>query len=392
LAVAALVAAVVAAAALDARRAGVAPVATREVPATVARTVPAPYRAAVSHPAGLAVRVRQAVPAGLRLDPSESDGDLVADLVGQRRGTFRLPPLDVRVRGPLGLARRDHRVGDATDVEVIPDVVTARRVVAERRLRNRGSWEGRTRGPLGMGTDFASLRDWQPDDDIRALNWRATARAGRPVANQFRVDQDQAVTCLVDAGRLMTAPLGDGSRLDAALDAVAVVAATAEDVGDRVGVVAFADRVLRRLPPRRAAGRDVVRVVSDLAAEAVDSDYELAFRVATSTKRGVTVVFTDLLDEAAAGSLIRAVPVLRRRHAVIVATARDPDVARAATTMPETPFEVYAAVVAGGLDAERARAVAALRHAGAVVVEAVAKDLGVACADAYLRLKARAAA
>ena len=51
----------------------------------------------------------------------------------------------------------------------------------------------RTRGPLGLGTEFESIRDYPPDDDIRQVNWRATERIGRPMSNQYRVEQDRDV-------------------------------------------------------------------------------------------------------------------------------------------------------------------------------------------------------
>ena len=74
------------------------------------------------------------------------------------------------------------------------------------------------------------MRDYQPDDDVRQINWQATARVGRPMSNQYRIEQDRDVVCLLDAGRLMAAPLavapvaGGGAvqqitRLDAAVDA-----------------------------------------------------------------------------------------------------------------------------------------------------------------------------
>ena len=107
------------------------------------------------------------------------------------------------------------------------------------------------------------MRDYLPDDDVRQVNWRATARLGRPMSNQYRVEQDRDVVLLVDAGRLAAAALpgrGDEARprgtvLDATLDAVAAVALVADEVGDRCGAIAFDREVRVALPPRRARRR-----------------------------------------------------------------------------------------------------------------------------------------
>jgi uncharacterized protein (DUF58 family) len=242
----------------------------------------------------------------------------------------------------------------------------------------------RTRGPIGLGTEFERVRDYLPDDDIRQVNWRATARAGRPMSNQHRVEQDQEVVLVVDAGRLMAAPLGDRTRLDEALDAATAMALVADELGDRCGAVAFDDAVRRRVRSGRGSGADVVRALFDLEPSDRDSAYELAFRTVGGGKRALVVVLTDLLDEAAARALVDAVPVLARRHAVLVASARDAELEAIAEG-----DDAAARAAAVDVLAARRRALALVRGAGAQVVEAPAGRLGAACVAAYLRAKAR---
>jgi uncharacterized protein (DUF58 family) len=381
--------AIAAAAAVDINAARHPPLVERRVSAVLARGVAAPLTVTVD--AGAAhVRVRQPVPPDLALAPSEDDRGLLAQLLPLRRGRHTLPPVAARVEGPLRLGRRVHVVGEATEVAVYPDLPAARRLVQavrQGRFRDQGRM---TRGPLGLGTEFERVREYLPDDDIRQVNWRATQRLGRPMSNEYRVEQDRDVMLVVDAGRLMAAPVGDRTRLDAALDAAVAVALVADEMGDRCGTVAFADGVLRRLAPRRAGADAVVRALFDLEPTAVDSDYELAFRAVGGGKRALVMVLTDLLDVAAARSLIDAVPVLARRHAVVVATTTDPDIATALTSAPARPLDVYATAVALDVVAERSRAAAAIRAAGAGVIEAPPATLAAACVRAYLRAKARA--
>ena len=184
------------------------------------------------------------------------------------------------------------------------------------------------------------MRDYQPDDDIRQVNWAATARTGRPMSNQYRIEQDRDVVCLLDSGRLMSAPIGDRTRLDAALDALAAVALVADELGDRSGVIAFDSEIRRRVATGRRNSDAVIGAVFDLEPRAIDTDYEIAFHLVGSAKRALVVVFTDLLDEAAARSLVAAVPVLARRHAVVVASVRDPDVERGQDRAERAPRRV----------------------------------------------------
>ena len=383
-----LAVALVAAAAVDAWWVRRPPEVVRQVPAHLARGVPSPFRLVPAEP--VRIRVRQPLPPDLRLEPAQTEGVLDAQLVARRRGRHTLPPPVARRTGPLGLSAWTHQVGEAADVLVYPDLPAARRLASAVRAGKFRDEGLRRRGPLGLGTEFESIREYSPDDDIRQVNWRATARLGRPMSNQYRLERDRDVVCVVDCGRLMAAPFADRTRLDAALDAAVAVAAVADVLGDRCGAIAFAGGVLRSLPPRRAGARDVVSALFDLEPVPVESDYELAFAQIRGVKRAFVLVLTDLLEESAAQPLVEALPVLARRHAVAVAGSADPDLDAAVHSEPRVAGDVYRAAVALDVLAARARAAARLQHAGATVVEAPPAILAATCVRTYLRAKSLA--
>ena len=366
------------------------PGASRCLPGILARGVPAPLEVVATAPSPGRARVRQPVPAGFDVEPAEADDHLEAVVTAHRRGRHPMADPAVRRTGPLGLGRWYHGGRGETEVVVYPDLPAARRLAQAVRQGKLGAEGRRIRGPLGLGTDFESVREYGPDDDVRRINWRATARLGRPMTNQYRIDQNRDVVCLVDTGRLMAAPLGDRSRLDAALDAVTAVAVVAEEVGDRCGVVAFDTEIRREARPRRAGARAVLEAVFDLEPRPVDSDYELAFTAVARSKRSFVLLITDLLEESAARPLLDAVPILARRHVVAVATVTDPGVAELVGTAPTTAFDVYAAAVAHDVLDARALVSARLARAGVEVVEATADAFSAGCVSTYLRAKYRA--
>ena len=391
--VAALLAAALAGALIaDARAARRPPRAQRRVPAIVARGVPATLAVEPAPGDGRRMRIRQARPAAeVEISPQESDvGTLHCELVARRRGRFELAPATLRARGPLGLATCDHEAGETQELLVYPDLPAARRLALAVRTGSFRESGHRSRGPLGLGTEFESIRDYLPDDDIRQVNWPATVRMGRPMSNQYRVEQDRDVICMIDCGRLMAAPLMNATRLDLAIDAATAVGLVADELGDRCGTVAFDTVVHRRLAPRRRGGDALVRAVFDLQPAPVDSDYELAFATVASAKRALVIVFTDLIEEVAARSLIEAVPVLARRHEVVVAGVLDPDLDAAVGARPEHVLDVYRAAAALDVLAARERAAARVRGAGARVLETPPAGLARAAVAAYLSAKSRA--
>ncbi len=381
--------AVFVAVAVDGLQARGSPTATRKHPQILSRGVAAEFSVVPDSTAGR-IRIRQPIPPDLELETREDEGQLISPLIGLRRGDHVIPPAAARRFGPLGLAAVDHQLGPSTTVQVYPDLPAARRLaiaVRHGRLHEEGK---RSRGPLGLGTDFESIRDYQPDDDIRQVNWRASARLGRPMSNQWRIEQDREVMCVVDAGRLMGAPIAGRTRLDAAVDVVAAIAAVADEIGDRCGVIVFDDQIRRHLKPHRDGGNAVVRAIYDIEPSAAESDYELALRTIDTGKRAFVLVLTDLIERTAAQPLAEAIGVSARRHQVAIGTPRDPDIDSAIQTEPFDLTDVFRATVALDMLDARAEAVSAIRRVGGEVIETEVDRLSAACAAAYVNAKVRA--
>jgi uncharacterized protein (DUF58 family) len=360
----------------------------RELPRVLSRGVASHVAITAAQPRAGRLRLRQPLPAALVLQPPEAERQIDAQLVASVRGRHELPAIGTRAAGRLGLGAWYHHAGEPADLHVYPNLVLARRLAAAARSGLFQDSRRRSRGSLGIGTEFESVREWQPDDDIRHVNWRATERTGHPMTNRYRLEQTRQLTFLLDTGRLMASPLGDRTRLDTALDALAAVALAADELGDHCGAIAFDGEVRARIAPARAAGREIVRAMFDLQPRPVDSDYGRAFTLVAGGKRSLVLVLSDLFDDAAAGALVEAVPVIARRHVVIVATAADPDLEQLVAEPPATRADVFEAAAALDLLDARSRAATLIRRTGARVIEAAPDALPAACVRAYVRAKA----
>lgn len=362
----------------------------RTAPPALSRGVPGRLTVATAR-----ARTRLRQPVGspdLRVEPQEAHARLEAGIVAYRRGQHSLAPVATLRHGPLGLGGWHHTVGGSHPITVYPDMPAAARLATEVRLGLFREEGRRARGPLGLGTELESIREYQPDDDIRQVNWRATARTGHPMSNTYRIEQDRDVICLLDCGRLMASPVtrSDGTvltRLDAAVDAVAAVAAVTEELGDRIGLYAFADTLVRAFPPRRDGSAMVVDAIHDLEPVGTDSDYETAVAAIASRKRAFVLVLTDLLDPGAAQTLITSLPSLVRHHTVAVGTIRDPAVERELATPSHDEAALARAVVAAAVSGRRTAVRAALAERGASVIDAPAETLSRRCVTAYVTAK-----
>ncbi|MFN2626679.1 MAG: DUF58 domain-containing protein, partial [Mycobacteriales bacterium] len=164
-------------------------------------------------------------------------------LVPTRRGDRRTARLTVRSVGPMGIAGRQGRHTVPWSLRVLPPF-TARRFLPERLARLRqldGAIAARGRG---QGTEFDSLRDYVDGDDVRSIDWRATARRASVVVRTWRPERDRRVVIVLDTGRTSAARVGDVTRLDVAIDAALLLGALVARAGDRVALIAH-DRVPR---------------------------------------------------------------------------------------------------------------------------------------------------
>jgi uncharacterized protein (DUF58 family) len=350
------------------------PETVREVGA-FARGTSTPLRITVDAPQASRVQIRQPLPPDMTSALSvTTERTLTTKLVPLRRGNYVLPRVAVRCDGPLRLGSWFHELGEDTPFNVYPDLPGAQRLAQSVRQRSIRAVGSRRRGPLGLGTEFESVREYRTDDDVRQINWRASARLGRPMSNNLRVEQDVDIWMLIDTGRLsaasMDAASGPVNRLDIALDAAAAVGLVADDLNDRVGFISYADEVGPVLTPRRRGGARSIEAGYLLEPSDSESDHGAAFAATSATRRGLVFVFTDLIDEAAASLLVAALPALCKRHSVVVVCIDDPVYVRVRTSGSISERSVLSDV-----DAAFEAAARLVRRSGAQIVMAPVDSL-----------------
>jgi uncharacterized protein (DUF58 family) len=345
-------------------------------------------------------RIRDAWPPSAGLRPPSAEVRVPAgerrrigqQLVPSRRGDRRPVTVTIRSYGPLRLGARQRNVAVAGRIRVQP-AFPSRKLLPEKLSRLRVI-EGMvaSRGP-GRGTEFDSLREYVRGDDVRAIDWRASARRPANVSGsnlqvrQYRPERDRRLVVVLDTGRTSAARVGDAPRLDAALDAGLLLAAVALRAGDRVDLIA-ADAVPRALLQRAtlAALSNAMAALEPALLEA-DAGAMVGQVLRLARRRCLVVLFTDLTSATVEEGLLPALTPLLRRHELIVAAVADPRVAELASGRGSAEA-VYAAAAGERSLAERRRLAAVLRRRGVEVVDVAPDHFASAVSDRYLTLKA----
>ena len=327
-----------------------------------------------------------------RLDLAPGDRVLLSTpLEPTRRGDRLAHQVTVRTLGPLGLAGRQRSREVPGRVRVLPPF-HARKHLPSRLARLR-ELDGRAAVRVrGQGTEFDSLREYVRGDDVRSIDWRATARSRGTVVRTWQPERHRRVLLVLDTSRTAAGRIDDVPRLDSAMDAALLLAALASRAGDSVDFLAGDQRVRARL---RAGGRTdvlprIVDAMADLEPVLAEADWSvLASGVVGLSRQPALVVLLTALDTAAVEQgLLPALPALVRRHRVVLATVRDPELERM-TGRGGDVAAVYDAAAAEQVLAERARMAEVLGVLGVHVVDAPADRLPVALTDHYLMLKGR---
>ncbi len=310
-------------------------------------------------------------------------------LVPIRRGQRPADLVTLRALGPLGLAGRQASVEVPGSLLVLPPFHARKhlpsRLALLREMDGRSSVMTR-----GQGTEFDSLREYVIGDDVRAIDWRATARAQDTMVRTWRPERDRRVFIVVDSGRLSAVRLGEETRLDAQLEATLLLAALASHAGDRVDVVA-ADTQVRARTSGKTGPALMNALASDLAVvepEIAETNWTLVATTVSQAlaQRSLVVLLTSLDSSTLQGGLLRVARALAADHTVLLASASDGAEEELRATREDTA-KVFVAAAAERALLERESAALRLKQRGVEVVEAPASELAVSVADAYLRLK-----
>jgi uncharacterized protein (DUF58 family) len=323
---------------------------------------------------------------------------ITTSLTPFRRGERRASLVTIRSFGPLGLVARQATIRLPGAILVLPPFNS--RKFLPSRLTMLRELDGATSLMVrGQGTEFDSLRDYVRGDDVRSIDWRATARnreqtsggGRRLVVRTWRPERDRRIVIVIDSGRTAAARIDNEPRLDTAFESALLLAALATKAGDRVDLVIYDRRIRARV--QGAVGAELLnRMVTSMASvepELIEMDWTILPGLVRSvtSNRALVVLATSIDAPGASRGLLAVLPQLTRKHLVLVSSVLDPSVI-ATTRNRDNRNDIYLAAAAERALLDVARVSAAIRKSGAEVVTGSPADLPPALADAYIALKA----
>ncbi|WEK33451.1 MAG: DUF58 domain-containing protein [Candidatus Pseudobacter hemicellulosilyticus] len=314
-----------------------------------------------------------------------------------QRGEYIFRQVNLFVRSPLGLVTRRLKTGEPeTMVKVMPSFLALRQFELKAHGSNLSEAGSRKIRKIGHSLEFEQIKEYVTGDDIRSINWKATARrGGQLMVNNFMDERSQQVYCIIDKGRVMKMPFEGMALLDYAINATLILSRVALIRQDRAGLITFAEQIGHFLPADRKAAQmpRILETLYNQDTRFLESDYEKLHALIRTriTSRSLIVLFTNF--ESLAG-LERQMPFIRsiaRNHLLLVVFFENTELDQLTTTRADTIEELYIRTIAEKFMAEKRQIVKELQKHGVLTILTPPRQLTVNTVNKYLELKARQA-
>jgi uncharacterized protein (DUF58 family) len=325
--------------------------------------------------------------------PGGSERALKYSLRPVKRGEYDFGMVNVYLSGPIGFVQRRFRFGEGLVVPVYPSFLQMRRfqlMAISNRLSEIGVKKIRR---IGHSMEFEQIKEYVQGDDMRTLNWKATARRQQLMVNSYTEEKSQQVYCIIDKSRGMKMPFNGLSLMDYAINATLVLSNVAMLRQDKAGVVTFAEEISAFLPASRQATQ-MQRILDLLYRQKtryLEADFEKLYSVLRRriTQRSLVVLFTNFESLTALHRQLGYLRRIARHHLLLVVFFENTELRERIEQPAETLEAVYVQTIAAKFAYEKKLIVHELQQHGILSLFTAPEHLTVDTVNKYLELKAR---
>lgn len=312
-----------------------------------------------------------------------------------KRGVYNFGSINIFVKSKLGLVSKRYQFDHSTDVAVYPSYFQMRKyqlMAMSNRLSEIGIKKVRR---IGHSMEFEQIKEYVAGDDYRTLNWKATARKGEPMVNNFTDEKSQQVYCIIDKGRLMKMPFNGLSLLDYAINASLVLCNIALVKQDKAGIITFSEQLGTFLPANKKATQmqSILEVLYNQKTRYLESDFEQLYIMLRRkvSQRSLVVLFTNF--ESVSG-MRRHLPHLRmiaQHHLLLTVFFENTELKSLLETPANNIEDIYTKTVAEKFAFEKRLIAKELQQYGIISILTPPEQLTINSINKYLELKAKQA-
>ncbi|MEA5259720.1 DUF58 domain-containing protein [Arcicella aquatica] len=310
-----------------------------------------------------------------------------------KRGEYSFGAVNVYVKSPIRLLKRRYQFSNEKMVAVYPSFLQMRAyelMAISNRLTELGIKKIRR---IGQSQEFEQIRQYVQGDDIRNINWKATARRNDIMVNAYQEEKSQNVYCLIDKGRVMQMPFDGLSLLDYAINATLILSNIAINKQDKAGVITFSDRIGQILAADKRGGQmtKILELLYKQKTRFLETDYEALYIYAKThiRQRSLLLLYTNFETVT---SMRRQLPYFRKLakdHLLMVIFFENTELKTLLDKPAVTTEEIYHKTIAEKYFYEKQQIVRELGQYGIQALLTPPQNLTVNTVNKYLELKSR---
>lgn len=311
------------------------------------------------------------------------------------RGEYSFGDIILYTKSLLGLLMRRDDAPAAQTVPVYPSYVQMRKYELLSQTTIQTEYGNKRMRKLGHSMEFDNIKEYVRGDDIRTINWKATARRGGLMVNNYTDERSQQVYCIIDKGRLMKMPFNDLTLLDYAINSTLVLANVCLQKQDRVGVLTFSNKMgsliaADRKPVQR---ENILELLYNQETAFLESDYEMLYmQIRNRIKhRSLLVLYTNFESMTGLRRQLNYLRSIARHHLLMVVFFENTELHKLSKLDASNVEEVYIKTIAEKFEYEKRLIVKELQKHGILAVLTAPEHLTINAVNKYLELKARQA-
>ena len=310
-----------------------------------------------------------------------------------KRGVYNFGTVNLFAQNNIGLLSRRYKFKQSSDVAVYPSYLQMRHyqlMAISNRLSEVGIKKIRR---IGHSMEFEQIKEYVAGDDYRTLNWKATARRGQPMVNNFTDEKSQQVYCVIDKSRLMKMPFNELSLLDYAINASLVLSNIALTKQDKAGIITFSEQMGTFLPANKKATQmqAILEVLYKQKTRYLESNFEQLYITLRRkvSQRSLIVLFTNFESMSGMRRHLSYLRKIAQHHLLLIVFFENTELKTLLTTPANNLEEVYTKTVAEKFAFEKRLIAKELQQYGILSMLTPPEQVTINSINKYLELKAK---
>jgi len=309
------------------------------------------------------------------------------------RGEYFFGKLNIYVFTKIGLVKRRSVFGDKQMLKVYPSFIQMKKLdflAIDNRLSQPGLKKIRR---IGHTMEFEQIKEYVPGDDVRTINWKATAKQGDLMVNQFQDEKAQPIYSIIDTGRVMKMPFIGLSLLDYAINSSLAFSNIALKKKDKAGLISFSSKIenILKANAKLSQLQQIMERLYNINTQFPDSDFNMLYSNLRQrvTQRSLLMLYTNFEHISALKRQLPYLQAINKKHVLVVIFFENTELDKIIASNPDNTTDMAHQVIAESFAHDKKLMAAELRQHGINTLLTKPEDLSINTINKYLEIKAR---